>query len=88
MPDNDKLVAVGVELVKFGHTAQVLDVAGVVGLNVFGDDRRFPIATVWPPHPPRSVTWDWGHSFEHSASDQLTAAELAASIAETLKEKD
>ncbi len=78
------LVDVAAELEKLGYTTQTFTKAGVTGLNLYGDDGRYPTATLWPPQPPNHSGWSWGHAWEYSASDQLSAEELATVVTDSL----
>ncbi len=78
------LVEVAAELEKLGYATQIFDRTGHTALNLYGDDSRYPTATVWPPKPPNHSGWSWGHAWEFSASDQLSAEELAALITDSL----
>jgi hypothetical protein len=83
------LVEVAAELEKLGYTTQIItgDERVPDCLNVFGEDRRYPVATVWPPIPPKDFDWAWGHSLEHRVVDDgdRLAAGLAGMIRATLK---
>jgi hypothetical protein len=78
---------VAAELEKLGVTAQVLPPSrtGTPGgcINVYVGDGQLPDTTAWPADD-RDPAWVWGDRY-HYRSTSVDAAELAASIAGTLR---
>lgn len=61
---------------------------GTAGINVWGEQGRYPLLSITISNSGRFRDYAWGHSYEHTLPLETPTADVAEAVLETLRAQE